>query len=216
MLRMKVCLGAMRAWKFSVSILDGNYSVLSSASTGRRGSRPPGSTGENTTTALRPHNVGRRVTLLKNRVRLHQRARSIGRRHARLGHDTSGRHRAQDRRTTATDRSRGNGLRVRSGGSGLGHHASRSPVVGWVWVLTHRVQTALAARLGSLLVTRQIVVRTRGVWCSWGSRSVRVASVQRLHGGGGRLQRRERLRKRRARLKLVGGDCGRRRISLTR
>lgn len=79
-LRMKVGLCAMGARKLSIGILDGNDRVLSGTSAGSRSGGSARSTRQDTTSALRAHNVSRLVTLvLENRVGLHQRAGSVGR-----------------------------------------------------------------------------------------------------------------------------------------
>lgn len=205
MLGMEVCLGTMRAWKFSVSILNGNHRVLSSSSAGGRSSRTSWSAWQDAASALRTYNMSRLLTLLKNGVGLHQRAGTVGRRDAWLGHDAAGRHWAKHGRPAATSRGRRNRLRVRNRSCCLGHHGSRSTIsrVRRVWVGRHRVKAASSAWLRRLLVAGQVTSRSGSVWGSRRPRGVRVASIERLHRGGRRLQRRESLGKRRTRLQLV-------------
>jgi hypothetical protein len=84
-----------------------------------------------------------------------------------------------------------------------------------VRVLCHGVKARATSGLGGLLVGgRQVVARVGRVRRSWGSRSVRVASVEGLHGGGRWLQRRQRLWQRRTGLQLVRGNGSGRRIGL--
>lgn len=85
-------------------------------------------------------------------------------------------------------------------------------------VLGHRVKTCAVSGLrGLLLVAGQIRSRSRGVRSTRSrSRRVRVASIERLHGGGVRLQRRQRLRERRTGLQLVGRYRRGRWVCLTR
>lgn len=111
MLGVEVSLCAVRARELSISILDGDNGVLgtSSSSLSSRASR---STRKNSSAALRSNNVGRLITILEHGVGLHERTRSVGRGYTGLGHDATGGHRAQNRRSTATRRRGSNGLRV--------------------------------------------------------------------------------------------------------
>ena len=77
--------------------------------------------------------------------------------------------------------------------------------VGRVRVLRHRVHAGSRRGLRGVLVTGQVVARVWSVRGAWSPRRMRVATVERLHGGGWGLQRRKRLRQGRSRLKLVGG-----------
>jgi hypothetical protein len=127
MLGMEVSLGAVRAREFAVSVLHGNHSVLG-ASAGSWGSGSARSTGQDTASSLGANNVGRRLALRHDGLRLHKRSRAVGRRNTRLRHDATGRHRAQHRRTATTSRGGRNGLRVRSSCGRLGHHGSRGAI----------------------------------------------------------------------------------------
>jgi hypothetical protein len=209
MLGMEVGLSAMGAREFSISILDRNDSTLSRSGSCSGSGGPARSAGENAAATLRTDDMGWHVVVGEVHVR---------RRNTRLGHDAAGGHRAQDRRAPGASGRGRNRLRMRGRGSGLGHHGSRSPIAGVrrVWVLGHRVHAGTAARLRSLLVRGQVMRRVGRVRRAWSARRVRVAPVERLHGRGGRLQRRQRLRQWRARLQLMRRDSGRRRISLCR
>lgn len=205
MLGVEVSLCAVRARELSISILDGNNSVLGAGSSSLS-SRASRSTRQNSSAALRSNNVGRLVTILEHGVGLHERTRSVGRGYAGLGHDATGGHGAQNRRSAATRRRGSNGLRVRDRSGSLRHHTSRGSIaLVRVRVLGHGVHARTVARLrGLLLVAGQVLVWS--VWSARSSRCVRVAAVERLHGHGMGLQRRERLRQRRTSLKLVRRD----------
>jgi len=124
MLCVQIGLCAMGARKLSISVLDRNHRVLSTTGASGGGGRSTGSTGQNTASALRANNVSRLLAfMLENGALLHH-AGSVGRGDAGLGHDTTGRHRAQHRRPSATDGRGCNGLRVRRGGRRLGHHGT--------------------------------------------------------------------------------------------
>lgn len=214
-LGVEIGLGAVRAGEFSVCILDRDDGVLC-ASSRSLSSRPSGSAGQDSTTSLRSNNVGRLLAVLEERVGLHQRTGAIRRSHTRLGHEATRRHGAQDGRTTSANRRRSNWLRVRDRGGGLRHHGSRGGIaLVRVRVLGHGVNSRSRTRLRSLLVARKVIWGWR-VGSAGSSRCMRVASVQRLHRNGMGLQRWERLRQRRARLKLVRRDGSRRRVCLGR
>lgn len=133
-----------------------------------------------------------------------------------MGHKATRRHGAEDGRTTSANRCRGNWLRMRDGRGGLRHHSSRRGIaLMGIRVLRHGVNSRARARLRSLLVAGKVVWSWR-VWGAGSSRCMRVASVQRLHRNGMGLQRRERLRQRRASLKLVRRDGSGRRVCLGR
>lgn len=195
-LGVQVRLGAVRAREFAIGILDRDNSVLCSRSTGGGSSGAAGGAGQNASAALRANNMGRLFTLAHDAVLGHHRTRTVGRANAILAHEATRRHRAQDGRTAATSGRGRNGLRVRSSRGGAGHHGLRRAVasVRRVRVLGHRVHAASLASLGALRVAGRQVVRR--VWRigRTGARGVRVATVHGLHAGGGRLQRRQRLR----------------------
>lgn len=205
MLGMEVSLGAVRARELSISIFDGDNSILGTSSS-RLSSRASRSTRQYSSAALRSNNVGRLLTILEDGVGLHERTRSVGRGYTGLGHNATGGHGAQNRRSTATRRRGSNGLRVRDRSGSLRHHTSRRSIaLVRVRVLGHGVDARTVARLrGLLLVAGQVLVWS--VWSARSSRCVRVAAVERLHGHGMGLQRRERLRQRRTSLKLVRRD----------
>lgn len=111
MLGMEVSLGAVRAREFSIGVLDRDNSVLRARSSSLSG-RASRSTGQNSSAALRSNNVGRLITILEHGVGLHERTRSVGRGYTGLGHDATGGHGAQNRRSAAARRRGSNGLRV--------------------------------------------------------------------------------------------------------
>jgi hypothetical protein len=210
-LRVQVCLSTVRARELSIGILDRNHRVLGISRTGGGRSRPARSAWEDAAATLGSNNVGR--LLLGHGVVEHR----VGRRNARLRHDATGGHGTQDRRSAAASRCGSDGLRVRRSGRGLRHHGGRGTIarVRRVRVLCHGVKARATSGLGGLLVGGwQVVARVGRVRRSWGSRSVRVASIEGLHGGSRWLQRRQRLRQRRTGLQLVRRDGGRRRIGL--
>lgn len=213
MLGVQVSFRAVRARKLAVGILDGNDGALRATSGGSGGAS--GSTGQNASAALGTNDVGRLITLGQDRVGLHHRA-SIGRRDVALRHDATRRHGAQDGRATATDGSGSDGLGVSAGTRGLRHHTSRSAIrLGRVGVLGHGVDATTTTSLGRLRVARRKVVRRVGsVGSSRSARSMRVATVDSLHGGGGGLQRRQTLGKRRSWMQLLRGKGSRRRIGV--
>lgn len=213
MLGVQVRLGAVRARELAIGILDGNDGVLRGRGASSGSGRSAGSAGQDATAALRTNNVSRLLSILEDAVGLHQGAGSVGRRDAGLAHETARRHGTQDRRAATTSRGGSNGLRVSGGGRGLRHHGSRG-AVGLVrrrvGVLGHaRVHAAAGTSLGGLRITRRHVVGR--VWRVWGpgARGMRVASVEGLHAGGGRLQRRKRLGKGRTRLTVMRRKRGR-------
>jgi hypothetical protein len=204
-LGMKISLGAVRARELSIGIFDGDNSVLRAGSCSLS-SRSSGSTGQDSSTTLRSNNVSGLIAFLKDGVGLHEGTRAVGRGHAGLGHNATGGHGAKNWRSTTSRRRGSNRLRVRHGRGSLRHHTSRCGIaLVRVRVLGHGIHPRTVARLRSLLlVARQILG-----WSIWGTRSsrrMRVASVERLHGNGMGLQRRERLRQRRTSLKLVRRD----------
>lgn len=207
---MQIIFGAMRTRKFSVGVLNRNQRILGGARASGWGSWTARGAGEYASTALRAHHMRGLIALLENWVRLHDRAWAIGRGYPRLRHAARG-HGTQNRRATAANRSRGKRLRVRGSRGGLRHHCGRR-AIGLVWrvrVLNHRIDTWPGSWLGRILVARKIVCRIRRVGGSRSSRSVRMTPIEWLHGRGGWLQRRQRLRQRRARLKLMrGNSCG--------
>ena len=105
-LGVQVCLGAVRARELAVRILDRNNGALRRTGSGGGGGRPAGSAGKNAPAALRAHDVGWLLRVLKDRVGLHQRTGTIRRGDAGLRHDAAGGHRAQDGRPAAADGSR--------------------------------------------------------------------------------------------------------------
>ena len=197
MLRVQVSLSTVRAGELPVSILDRNNGTLSvtSASLGR--SRAARSTRQDAATTLGANHVSRSILLLENggdwghhweHVALARLLVSIV--DVLLDHATR-RHGAQDRRAAIASGSRSDGLRVRRGCGGLGHHATRSGIS--LVRRRVRIDRPAARRLRSLLlVRRDIVCRVGRVWCSRRTRRVGVAAVHRLlrwlllHGGGGR------------------------------
>jgi hypothetical protein len=217
-LGVQVRLGAVRARKLAIGILDGNDGVLRSRGAGSGSSRTAGSAGQDATATLRSNDVSRLLSVLHDTVGLHQRARTVGRRDAGLAHETARRHGTQDRRTATTSGSGSNRLGVRGGGSRLRHHGRRGAILlrVRVRVLGHaRVHAAATARLRGLRIAgRQVVGRVWRVGRTR-ARGMRVASVEGLHGaGGGRLQRRKSLGKGRTRLAVMRRKRGRRRITV--
>jgi hypothetical protein len=134
---MEVGLGAVRARELAVGILDRNDGALGTDANSS-GSRSTRRTRQDSATTLRSDNVSR-LLLLKDRVWLHKRSRTIGRSHARLRHETTRRHRTKHRRSTTANGGRSNGLRVRYSRGRLRHHGRRGTVsmVGRVRVLCH-------------------------------------------------------------------------------
>lgn len=130
MLCMEVCLGAVRARELAVRVLDGNNGALCT-STGSRSCRTTRGARQDSTATLRSDNMSRLFSVVHDRVGLHQRSRAIGRRDTGLGHNTTGWHRTKDWRCTSTNGSGSNGLRVRRGCGGLGHHGRRG-AISWV------------------------------------------------------------------------------------
>lgn len=216
-LGVQIRLGAVRAGELSVGVLDGNHRVLGAGSCSL-GRRAAGRAGQDAPAALGAHDVRGLVAVLEDRVGLHERAGAVGRGDAGLGHDASRRHGTQHRRATATSGRGSNGLRVRGGRGGLRHHARRRGIalVRRVRILGHGVDARTRARLRRLLLVAGQAVGRGSVWRARRARRVRVAPVERLHRNGMGLQRRERLRQRRARLKLVRRDGSRRRVRLSR
>ena len=206
MLGVKVSLGTMRARKLSVGILDRDNGILGGASTRSRCSRSARRTRQDASAALRPDDMRRLVVVWHACVGLHHRARPVRRLHPGLRHESSRRHRAQHRRAAAASRGGRDGLRVRDSSSRLLHHGRRGSIsrVRLVGILRHRVNTAAARRLGRVRIAGQVVVRVWRVWRAGSARRVRVAPVERLHDRNRRLKGRERVRKRRARVKLIG------------
>jgi hypothetical protein len=106
------------------------------------------STGQNSSAALRSNNVGRLLTILENGVGLHERTRSVGRGNTGLGHDATGGHGAQNRRSATTRRRGSNGLRVRDRSGSLRHHTSRGSIaLVRIRVLGHGVDARTVTRL---------------------------------------------------------------------
>lgn len=204
-LRMQVSLGAMRARKLAIGILDWDNGVLGGAGSSCRSCRATRSAGQNASSALRTNNVSRLLGFAQDAVLLHHRARAVGRRDAVRAHETTGGHRAQDRRTTSTWRRGSDGLRVRRRGGSTLHHGLRGAVasVRRVWILSHRVHAASGTSLRALGVAGRQVMRRVGRVRRTSARGVRVATVEGLHARGGRLQRRQRLRQRRTWLAVM-------------
>lgn len=217
-LGVQIGLGAVRARKLAIGILDGNDRVLCSRGTGGGSSRATRGAGQDTSATLRAYHMSRLLRVAQDTVVGHERTRPVGRADAILAHETTGRHGTQDRRSATTSRRGSDGLRVRvrRSSGGAGHHGLRSAVAGVrrVGVLSHRVHAASSTGLGALRVAGRQVVRR--VWRvrRTSARSVRVATVEGLHARGGRLQRRQRLRQRRTWLTVMRRERGRRRVTV--
>lgn len=208
-LRVQIRLGAVRAREFSVSVLLGDLALgLSRTSSRRRG--PARGAGQNASASLRADNMSRLLAVGHHRSLRHQRALAIRRVHARLGHDSTGRHGAEDRWGPATSGSGGgsNRLRVRGRGGGLRHHARRGTGIRLllVRVVAHDGIRAGAARVlrGRRRVASHGARGTRGVGRRRCSRSVGIAPVGALlHNRVAGLKRRQRVGRGRRRLVLV-------------
>lgn len=142
MLRMKVCLCAVRAGKFAICVFLGNLSLSGGRAWSRR-SRPAGRAGEDASATLGADDVSRLVALLHQRGLSHHGALCVWRGQAALGHDTAGGHRAQDRRdATAGGWSRRDRLRMSRRDGRLGHHGGGGSIrllVLLVGIVHHRV-----------------------------------------------------------------------------
>lgn len=182
MLGVKVRLCTVRARKFAVRVLLGDLCLRRGRSGGGR-SRSAGCAGQDTSATLGANNVRRLVALLHERWLGHHGALRVRRIQPALGHHTTGGHWSQDRRDTAAGgRSRGNGLRVRGGDRGLGHHGRRGRV-GLLRLLVGVVHHGILLSGGSLLRWRRGVAahRVGSVGSCRRARRVRVARVHR-HG----------------------------------
>lgn len=199
MLRVQICLGAVRARELAVSILDGNHGVLRGGGASLRRGRTPRSTREDAATALGANDMSRLVTV--GQRLLHEAGGTVRGLDTRLRHDTARRHRAQVGGHAAAGGSRGDGLGVRGSHCCLRHHAGRRGVAlrRRRVVTRHLVVRATAASmLGLGIVGHGSAVagvargRVRRVGRRGGARRVRVAPVHLVHGGRLRLERRQR------------------------
>ena len=198
MLSMQVSLGAVWARKLPVGVFLRNLSLRRACSGGGRG-RASRSTGKHSASALRAYHVSRLLAIRgEHRGLRHERALSVRRVHAGLGHLTSSRHGPQNwRHTAAGGWRRRNWLRMGSRSRSLRHHGRSGRILLLlllIRVVGHHLITTAAGVLagGRRRVRRHVVGNTWSVRGRGSSRAVLVATVRvlLLHTRVARLQRR--------------------------